>query len=184
MIPAHRSRVSAWWLLGPGLLFGFSFLAAVLTTATTDKNLVYNLPAILVTAVVDVVLACNVVFAVRISRLPSPDAGAAANAAAAGGRTGARHWLLDRAGQAGVEPILHASKKQGIAPDHTPATPTNGSIAGGGVWRWRDRPVGEELMFRGLALDHGPLRRARHSAFCAIRPTSCRASASCSWRAW
>ena len=30
VIAAHRSRVSAWWLLGPGLLFGFSFLAAVI----------------------------------------------------------------------------------------------------------------------------------------------------------
>ena len=73
VIPAHRSRVSAWWLLGPGLLFGFSFLAAVLTTTTPDKNLVYNLQAIVVTAVVDVVLAAYVVFAVWVSKAPIAD---------------------------------------------------------------------------------------------------------------
>ena len=153
MIPAHRSRVSAWWLLGPGLLFGFSFLAAVLTTATTDKNLVYNLPAILVTAVVDVVLAAYVVFAVWISKVPIADTLALRRtplwrAVGLGALALVALIVLDKL----VDPITHASKKQGIAPDHTPQT-THQWIALGValVALVVIAPVAEELMFRGLS---------------------------------
>ena len=153
MIPAHRSRVSAWWLLGPGLLFGFSFLAAVLTTTTPDKNLVYNLPAILVTAVVDVVLAAYVVFAVWISKAPIADTLALRRtplwrAVGLGTLALVALIVLDKL----VDPITHASKKQGIAPDHTPDN-THQWIALGVAFVALAviAPVAEELMFRGLA---------------------------------
>ena len=153
MIAAHRSRVSAWWLLGPGLLFGFNFLAALISTSSPDKNLVYNLSAIVVTAVLDVVLIGYVLFAVRMSNAPIADTLAMRRtpvlpAIGMGALALVVLLVLDKL----VDPITHASKKQGIAPDHTPQT-THQWIALGValVALVVIAPVAEELMFRGLS---------------------------------
>ena len=116
MIPAHRSRVSAWWLLGPGLLFGFSFLAAVLTTTTPDKNLVYNLQAIVVTAVVDVVLAGTWCSRCGCPRRRSPTRWRCGARRCGGGRLGALALVVLIVLDKLVDPITHAEQEAGHRP--------------------------------------------------------------------
>ena len=171
MIAAHRSRVSAWWLLGPGLLFGFNFLAALISTSSPDKNLVYNLSAIVVTAVLDVVLIGYVLFAVRMSNAPIADTLAMRRtpvlpAIGMGALALVVLLVLDKL----VDPITHANKKQGIAPDHTPQT-THQWIALGvalvALVVIAPRRRGADVP-RALVEGDGPLRAARNRRFWAI----------------
>jgi membrane protease YdiL (CAAX protease family) len=153
VIAPHRSRVSAWWLLGPALLFGTNFLASVLTNPTPDKNLVYSISAIVVTAIVDLLLIAYVVFAVKMSKAPVADTLAMrrtplGRAIGLGALALVALIVLDKL----VDPITHASKKQGIAPDHTPANTHQWiALAIAGVALVIIAPVAEEIMFRGLS---------------------------------
>ena len=143
--------MSPWWLLAPSLLFAGNFVAALAVTVNQSK-LVYQLGAIVATAVTDLVLAAYVLLAVRTSDVPVAATlalrrvplGLAAKlvVAVVVGLT-----VLDLI----TDPLLHAGQKQGIAPTHSPH----------GEHQWITlglalvalvviAPLAEELMFRGL----------------------------------
>ena len=82
-----------------------------------------------------------------------------------------------------VDPITHASKKQGIAPTHTPSDTASG---------WRSvvamvalvviAPLAEEIMFRGLAWNIiGAYALPLTAMFWAIAHRCPRCSCRCSW---
>ena len=155
MIDARPSRVSAWWLLAPGLLFGLNFVAAVFTSSTTtnQKDMVYDLTPIITTAVVDGVLIGYCVFAVWISRAPVASVLAMRRTPlrrAVGLSLLALVLLLvsDRI----LEPLTHAGEKQGIAPTHSPSdTHQWVALAVAMIALVVVAPLAEEVMFRGLS---------------------------------
>ena len=112
-------RVSPWWMAAPALLFTANFVAAALTSTSSTKNAVYSASAIIGTIVVDLVLIGYVLFAVRMSRRPIRPTLAIV-------RTPLRPAVRLALGALGViivanfalEPLLHASQRQGIAPTH------------------------------------------------------------------
>jgi membrane protease YdiL (CAAX protease family) len=149
--PRPPGRVSPWWLVAPALLFIGNFIGA-LFTSTDQSNLVYQLAPIVATAVTDLVLAGYVLLAVRTSHLPiAPTLGlrrvplgiaAALVAAVVVGLT-----LLDLI----TDPLLHAGRKQGIAPTHSPHGEHQWIVlALAMVALVVIAPLAEELTFRGL----------------------------------
>ena len=145
-------RLSPWWMAAPALLFIANFVAAAFTSSSTSKNAVYNASAIVGTVAVDVVLIGYVLFAVRMSRRPIRPTLAIV-------RTPLRPAVRLALGALGViivanfalEPLLHASQRQGIAPTHDPRTTHQWvvlSIAIVGLVFVA--PFAEELVFRGL----------------------------------
>lgn len=145
-------RVSPWWMAAPALLFIANFVAAALTSTSSTKNAVYSASAIIGTIVVDLVLIGYVLFAVRMSRRPIRPTLAIV-------RTPLRPAVRLALGALGViivanfalEPLLHASQRQGIAPTHDPRTTHQWvvlSIAIVGLVFVA--PFAEELVFRGL----------------------------------
>ena len=145
-------RVSPWWMAAPALLFIANFAAAALTSTSSAKNAVYSASAIIGTIVVDLVLVGYVLFAVRMSRRPIRPTLAFV-------RTPLRPAVRLALGALGViivanfalEPLLHASQRQGIAPTHDPRTSHQWivlciAIVGLVVVA----PFAEELVFRGL----------------------------------
>jgi membrane protease YdiL (CAAX protease family) len=147
-------RVSWWWLVAPGLLFGLNFIGALLiSTSAPDKNLVYQLGPILVTAATDILLIVYAVFAVWRSNMSIPATLAMrrvplGRAIGLGALALVALVVLDKL----VDPITHASKKQGIAPTHTPSDTSQWVALGVAmVALVVIAPLAEEIMFRGLA---------------------------------
>jgi membrane protease YdiL (CAAX protease family) len=139
-------------MAAPALLFIANFAAAALTSTSSTKNAVYSAPAIVATIVVDLVLVGYVLFAVRMSRRPIRPTLAIV-------RTPLRPAVRLALGALGViivanlalEPLLHATQRQGIAPTHDPRTSHQWivlciAIVGLVVVA----PFAEELVFRGL----------------------------------
>ena len=152
MTDAPAPRLSPWWMAAPALLFIANFVAAALTSTSTSKNAVYNASAIIGTVAVDIVLIGYVLFAARASRRPI-----AATLAIA--RTPLRPAVRLCLGALGVivvsnfilEPVLHASQRQGIAPTHDPRSTHQWVILGiAVVGLVLVAPAAEELVFRGL----------------------------------
>ncbi|HEY2868018.1 MAG TPA: type II CAAX endopeptidase family protein [Gaiellales bacterium] len=145
-------RVSPWWMAAPALLFIANFVAAALTQTSASKNAVYSASAIIGTIAVDLVLIGYVLFAVRMSRRPITPTLAIV-------RTPLRPAVRLALGALGViivanfalEPVLHASQRQGIAPTHDPRTSHQWAVLcialAGLVFV---APFAEELVFRGL----------------------------------
>jgi uncharacterized protein len=145
-------RLSPWWMAAPALLFVANFLAATLSSSSSSKNAVYDATAIVGTVVVDLVLIGYVLFATRVSRRPVVRTLALV-------RTPLRPAVRLGLGALGVivvanfvlEPVLHASQRQGIAPTHDPRSTHQWVILGVAVVGLvLVAPFAEELVFRGL----------------------------------
>ncbi len=145
-------RLSPWWMAAPALLFIANFVAAAFTSSSTSKNAVYNASAIVGTVAVDVVLIGYVLFAARASRRPVARTLAIV-------RTPLRPAIRLCLGALGVivvsnlvlEPVLHASQRQGIAPTHDPRSTHQWVVlAVAIVGLVLVAPAAEELVFRGL----------------------------------
>jgi membrane protease YdiL (CAAX protease family) len=148
---ATGRRVSPWWLLAPSLLFVLNFLAA-LSAHTDQSNLVYRLADVLGTAAVDLVLIAYALLAVRASNLPVRPT-LALNRVALG--WAAKLALAVFLGLTVLdlvsEPLVHAGKKQGIAPTHSPTGQRQWIVlALALVALVVIAPIAEELIFRGL----------------------------------
>jgi membrane protease YdiL (CAAX protease family) len=145
-------RLSPWWMAAPALLFIANFLAATFSSASTSKNAVYDATAIVGTVLVDLVLIGYALFAARMSRRPIRRTLALV-------RTPLRPALRLAAGGLGViivanlvlDPVLHASQRQGIAPTHDPRNAHQWVVLGVAVVGLvLVAPFAEELIFRGL----------------------------------
>jgi uncharacterized protein len=139
-------------MLAPALLFVGNFIGTLVTSAPAEKNAVYSASQIGGTLAVDLILIVYVVFAVWVSRQPIAPTLALR-------RTPLRP-TLKRAGLAlavilvanlALDPILHASQRQGIAPTHDPrGTHQWVVLAVAVVVLVLVAPAAEELVFRGL----------------------------------
>jgi membrane protease YdiL (CAAX protease family) len=145
-------RLSPWWMAAPALLFIANFLAATFSSSSSSSNAVYDATAIVGTVVVDLVLIGYVLFATRVSRRPIVRTLALL-------RTPLRPAVRLGLGALGVivvanfilEPVLHASQRQGIAPTHDPRNTHQWVVLGVAVVGLVFvAPFAEELVFRGL----------------------------------
>jgi CAAX protease family protein len=145
-------RLSPWWMAAPALLFIANFLAATFSSSSSSQNAVYDATAIVGTVVVDVILIGYVLFATRVSRRPvvptlalvrTPLRPAVKLGLAALGVIVVANFVL--------EPVLHASQRQGIAPTHDPRNTHQWVVLGVAVVGLvLVAPFAEELVFRGL----------------------------------
>jgi membrane protease YdiL (CAAX protease family) len=145
-------RLSPWWMAAPALLFIANFLAATFSSSSSSNNAVYDATAIVGTVVVDLVLIGYVLFATRVSRRPivrtlallrTPLRPAARLGLGALGLIVVANLVL--------EPVLHASQRQGIAPTHDPRNTHQWVVLGVAVIGLVFvAPFAEELVFRGL----------------------------------
>jgi membrane protease YdiL (CAAX protease family) len=148
---AAERRVSPWWLLAPVLLFTGNFLAA-LAVSTDQSNLVYHLSDVVSTAVVDLVLIGYAVLAVTASRLPvAPTLALRRVPLRQGAKLAALVFVALTVLDALSEPLVHAGKKQGIAPTHAPRGQRQWIVLGLALIALVViAPLAEELIFRGL----------------------------------
>ena len=145
-------RLSPWWMLAPALLFIANFVGGLFTNGPSQKNTVYNATAIIGTVVVDLVLIAYVLFAAWASRRPigptlalrrTPLRPAIKLGGAAAGLVIVSNLVL--------EPFLHASQRQGIAPTHDPRNTHQWVVLAIAVMGLvLVAPAAEELVFRGL----------------------------------
>ncbi len=152
MTPEPAPRVSPWWMAAPALLFIANFLAATFSASSSSNNAAYDAAAIVGTVVVDLVLIGYVLFATRASRRPivptlalvrTPLRPAVRLGLAALGVIVLANFIL--------EPVLHASQRQGIAPTHDPRNTHQWVVLGVAVVGLvLVAPFAEELVFRGL----------------------------------
>jgi uncharacterized protein len=152
LTPEPAPRVSPWWMAAPALLFIANFLAATFSASSSSNNAVYDAAAIVGTVVVDLVLIGYVLFATRASRRPivptlalvrTPLRPAVRLGLAALGVIVVANFIL--------EPVLHASQRQGIAPTHDPRNTHQWIVLGVAVVGLvLVAPFAEELVFRGL----------------------------------
>jgi uncharacterized protein len=152
LIDPPAPRLSPWWMLAPALLFIANFVGGLVTNAPAAKNTVYNDTAIVGTVGVDLVLILYVLFAAWASRRPIAPTLALR-------RTPLRPALI-LGGAALVvvivtnlllDPVLHASERQGIAPTHDPRDTHQWVVlAIAVVGLVLVAPAAEELVFRGL----------------------------------
>jgi membrane protease YdiL (CAAX protease family) len=145
-------RLSPWWMAAPALLFIANFLAATFSSSSSSNNAVYDATAIVGTVVVDLILIGYVLFATRVSRRPIVRTLALL-------RTPLRPAVRLGLGGLGVivvanfvlEPVLHASQRQGVAPTHDPRNTHQWVVLGVAVIGLVFvAPFAEELVFRGL----------------------------------
>jgi membrane protease YdiL (CAAX protease family) len=139
-------------MAAPALLFIANFLAATFSSSSSSNNAVYDAAAIVGTLVVDLVLIGYVLFAIRMSRRPivptlalvrTPLRPAVRLGLAALGVIVVANFIL--------EPVLHASQRQGIAPTHDPRSTHQWVVLGVAVVGLvLVAPFAEELVFRGL----------------------------------
>jgi membrane protease YdiL (CAAX protease family) len=139
-------------MAAPALLFIANFAAAALTSTSSTKNAVYSAPAIVATIVVDLVLVGYVLFAVRMSRRPiRPTLAIVRTPLRPAVRLALAALGVIIVANLALEPLLHATQRQGIAPTHDPRTSHQWivlciAIVGLVVVA----PFAEELVFRGL----------------------------------
>jgi membrane protease YdiL (CAAX protease family) len=145
-------RVSPWWMAAPALLFIANFLAAAFSSSSTSKNAVYDAAAIVGTVVVDLVLIGYVLFAVRMSRRPIvPTLALVPTPLRPAIRLGLSALGVIIVANFVLEPVLHASQRQGIAPTHDPRTTHQWVVLTVAVVGLVVvAPFAEELLFRGL----------------------------------
>jgi membrane protease YdiL (CAAX protease family) len=140
-------------MAAPALLFIANFLAAAFSSgSSSENNAVYDATAIVGTVVVDLVLIGYVLFATRVSRRPvvrtlallrTPLRPAVRLGLIALGVIVVANFVL--------EPVLHASQRQGIAPTHDPRNTHQWVVLGVAVVGLvLVAPFAEELVFRGL----------------------------------
>jgi membrane protease YdiL (CAAX protease family) len=136
----------------PADLFVANFVGEVASSGQTTRNAVYDLGEIVATLVLDLILIGYAVFAVWASRRPVAvtlalrrvAARPAVKAAAAGLAVIVVANLV-------LDPYLHASQRQGIAPTHDPRTSHQWiALAVAAVGLVLVAPAAEELIFRGL----------------------------------
>ena len=152
MTDAPAPRLSPWWMLAPALLFIANFVGGLFTNGSSQKNTVYDATAIVGTVVVDLVLIAYVLFAAWASRRPigptlalrrTPLRPALKLGGAAAGLVIVSNLVL--------EPFLHASQRQGIAPTHDPRNTHQWVVLAIAVMGLvLVAPAAEELVFRGL----------------------------------
>jgi membrane protease YdiL (CAAX protease family) len=134
-------RLSPWWMAAPALLFIANFLAATFSSSSQSNNAVYDATAIVGTVVVDLVLIGYVLFATRMSRRPIVRTV----------RLGLGALGVIVVANFVLEPVLHASQRQGIAPTHDPRNTHQWVVLGVAVVGLVVvAPFAEELVFRGL----------------------------------
>ncbi len=145
-------RLSPWWMLAPALLFIANFVAGLVASGKTSNNAVYNASAIVGTVVVDLALIGYVLFAAWISHRPvAPTLALRRTPLRPAIKLGALALGLIVVSNIVLEPLLHASERQGIAPTHDPRSTHQWvvlSIAIVGLVLVA--PAAEELVFRGL----------------------------------
>lgn len=145
-------RLSPWWMAAPALLFIANFLAATFSSASSSNNAVYDAAAIVGTVIVDLVLIGYVLFAVRMSRRPIvPTLALVRTPLGAAVRLGLAALGVIVVANFILEPVLHASQRQGIAPTHDPRSTHQWVVLGVAiVGLVLVAPFAEELVFRGL----------------------------------
>jgi CAAX protease family protein len=145
-------RVSPWWMAAPALLFIANFLAATFSSSSSSSNAVYDAAAIVGTVVVDLVLIGYVLLATRVSRRPiAPTLALARTPLRPAVRLGLAALGVIVVANLILEPVLHASQRQGIAPTHDPRSTHQWVVLGVAVVGLvLVAPFAEELVFRGL----------------------------------
>jgi membrane protease YdiL (CAAX protease family) len=151
--PEPAPRLSPWWMLAPALLFIANFVGTLVAgDSSSSSNAVYNATAIVGTIVVDLVLIVYVLFAAWISHRPvAPTLALRRTPIRPAVKLGAIALGMIIVSNIVLEPVLHASQRQGIAPTHDPRTTHQWvvlSIAIVGLVLVA--PTAEELVFRGL----------------------------------
>lgn len=139
-------------MLAPALLFVGNFVGALLTSAPAEKNAVYSAGQIGGTLAVDLVLIVYVVFAVWVSRKPiAPTLALRRTPLRPTLKWGGIALAVILVANLALDPILHASQRQGIAPTHDPRSTHQWVVlAVAVVVLVLVAPAAEELVFRGL----------------------------------
>jgi uncharacterized protein len=145
-------RLSPWWMAAPALLFIANFLAATFSSSSSSSNAVYDAAAIVGTVVIDLVLIGYVLFATRMSRRPIvPTLALVRTPVRPAVRLGLAALGVIVVANLVLEPVLHASQRQGIAPTHDPRGTHQWVVLGVAVVGLvLVAPFAEELVFRGL----------------------------------
>jgi uncharacterized protein len=145
-------RLSPWWMLAPALLFIANFVGSLFTNGQSQKNTVYDATAIVGTVVVDLVLIAYVLFAAWASRRPiGPTLALRRTPLRPALKLGGAAAALVIVSNLVLEPFLHASQRQGIAPTHDPRNTHQWVVlAIAVVGLVLVAPAAEELVFRGL----------------------------------
>jgi uncharacterized protein len=149
--PAAR-RISAWWLLPPGLLFAVNVIALNTASASSTRNGVYRGSVVLQALISAAVFGGYALLAARLSRVEVRSALALrrpADPRRAVVMVVAAVALISAVSLA-LEPFLHGDRDQGLTPTRLPhgqewlilglALAVLGLLV----------PLGEELLFRGL----------------------------------
>jgi membrane protease YdiL (CAAX protease family) len=152
LIDAPAPRLSPWWMLAPALLFILNFVGGLLTSGPSSKNTVYNATAIVGTMAVDLVLIVYVLFAAWASRRPiAPTLALRRTPLRPALKLGALALAVVVITNLVLDPVLHASRRQGIAPTHDPRSTHQWVVlAIAVVGLVLVAPAAEELVFRGL----------------------------------
>jgi uncharacterized protein len=153
LIDPPAPRLSPWWMLAPALLFIANFVGGLVTGGgPAAKNTVYNATAIVGTVVVDVVLILYVLFAAWASRQPiAPSLALRRTPLRPALKLGGAALVVVIVANLLLDPVLHASQRQGIAPTHDPRTTHQWVVlAIAVVGLVLVAPAAEELVFRGL----------------------------------
>jgi uncharacterized protein len=145
-------RLSPWWMLAPATLFIANFIGGLVTNGPSAKNTVYNATAILGTVAVDLLLIVYVVFAAWASRRPvAPTLALRRTPLRPALKLGTLAAVVVIVSNVLLDPLLHASQRQGIAPTHDPRTTHQWVVlAIALVGLVLVAPAAEELVFRGL----------------------------------
>jgi membrane protease YdiL (CAAX protease family) len=152
MTAAPAPRLSPWWMLVPAALFIANFVATVASGTPNSQNAVYDAAEILGTVAVDLILIGYVVFAAWASRRPiAPALALRRTPLGPAVRMGAAVLGVVIVVNLVLDPVLHASKRQGIAPTHDPRTTHQWAVLAVAVVALvLVAPAAEELVFRGL----------------------------------
>ena len=149
--PAQRTRVPAWWMLPPAIVFTANFIAANLAT-TDQSNGVYKASYVAAAAVTALVIGGYALFAAWVSKrsirpvlaIRSVDPVRAAQLAAAA-------FAVILVSSLALEPLLHGDEAQGIAPDRAPRDGSEWALLAVAIAVLVVLvPICEELLFRGL----------------------------------
>ena len=150
--PAQQTRVPAWWMLPPAVVFTANFIAANLATTSDQSNGVYKAPYVAAAAVTALVIGGYALFAAWVSKrsirpvlaIRSVDPARAAQLAAAA-------FAVILVSSLALEPLLHGDEAQGIAPDRGPRDGSEWALLAVAIAVLVVLvPICEELLFRGL----------------------------------